>query len=77
MVAKSSPVSLFSSKTYFNIARPETGRGAGSVPHAVDYTAATLRLDPEWDPLRGEPAFAQLIAEAQAQEKSDAALLAK
>jgi tetratricopeptide (TPR) repeat protein len=45
--------------------------------HAVDYTAATLRLDPEWDPLRGEPAFAQLIAEAQAQEKSDAALLAK
>ncbi|MGD1031698.1 MAG: TIR domain-containing protein [Opitutaceae bacterium] len=39
--------------------------------HAVDYTAAILRLDPDWDALRGDPAFAQLIAEAKAREQSD------
>ena len=38
--------------------------------HAVYYTAARLRLDPEWDSLRDEPAFGQLIAAAQAAEKS-------
>jgi len=36
--------------------------------HAVDFTAATLRLDPEWDPLRGEPAFQKFITEAEAVE---------
>jgi hypothetical protein len=40
--------------------------------HAVDCTAAELRLDPSWDALRDDPAFAQLIAEAQAVEKSAA-----
>jgi tetratricopeptide (TPR) repeat protein len=45
--------------------------------HAVDYTAAILRLDPDWDSLRGDPAFAQLIAEARAREQSDTAPLAR
>jgi tetratricopeptide (TPR) repeat protein len=38
--------------------------------HAVDYTAAILRLDPVLDPLRGEPEFQRLIAEADMIEKS-------
>ena len=37
---------------------------------AVQFTSAVLRLSPEWDPLRGEPAFAALIAEAEAIEKA-------
>ena len=37
--------------------------------HAVDYTAAVLRLDPGWEPLRGEPEFAPLIAAAEASER--------
>jgi tetratricopeptide (TPR) repeat protein len=41
--------------------------------HAVDYTAAILRLDPDWEPLRGDPSFAQLIAEARTREQSDTA----
>ena len=37
---------------------------------AVDYTAALLRLDPTYDPLRGEPEFVQVIAEAEAIERA-------
>jgi tetratricopeptide (TPR) repeat protein len=48
----------------------QVSKGLKLKRHAVDYTAAILRLDPEWDALRSEPGFAQLIAEAQAQEKS-------
>jgi tetratricopeptide (TPR) repeat protein len=40
--------------------------------HAVDYTAAVLRLDPVLDPLRGEPEFQKLITEADAIEKTAA-----
>lgn len=36
------------------------------------YTAAILKLDPSWDALRAEPAFAALIAEAEAFEADDA-----
>lgn len=43
----------------------------------IYYSAAALRLDPEFDPLRSEPAFVHLIAEAQSQEKSEAAPSAK
>jgi tetratricopeptide (TPR) repeat protein len=35
---------------------------------AVDYTAALLRLDPTFDPLRTEPEFAQLVSQAEAIE---------
>jgi tetratricopeptide (TPR) repeat protein len=38
--------------------------------HAVDYTTATLRLDPTLDTLRGEPAFQRLITEAEAIEQA-------
>ena len=38
--------------------------------HVVPFTAADLRLNPEWDPLRGDPAFAAVIAEAEAIEKA-------
>ena len=47
-------------------------RGLKVERHAVDYTAATLRLDGDWDPLRGEPEFAKVIAEAEAMEKAAA-----
>jgi len=40
--------------------------------HAVDFTAAILRLDPLLDPLRGDPEFQKLIAEADTIEKSAA-----
>lgn len=39
--------------------------------HAVDFTSFTLRLDPEWDPLRSEPAFQKLITAAEAQENAE------
>ena len=39
---------------------------------AVLFTAADLRLNPNWDPLRGDPAFAAVIAEAEAIEKAAA-----
>jgi tetratricopeptide (TPR) repeat protein len=45
--------------------------GLKSQRHSVFYTAATLRLDPTWDPLRSQPAFQNLIAEAQALEQAD------
>jgi tetratricopeptide (TPR) repeat protein len=38
--------------------------------HAVDHTAATLRLDPMWDSFRGDPDFEKLVAEALALEKA-------
>ena len=47
-------------------------RGLREERHAVAYTAATLRLDGDWDPLRGEPEFANVIAEAEAMEKAAA-----
>ena len=37
--------------------------------HAINFTAAMLRLDPRWDLLRAEPAFAQLLAAEDALEK--------
>jgi len=40
--------------------------------HAVDYTAATLRLDPVFDPLRNEREFQQLLSEADEIERSAA-----
>jgi len=40
--------------------------------HAVDFTAADLRLNPDWDPLRGEAEFAAVIAEADRVEKAAA-----
>ena len=36
------------------------------------FTSADLRLNPDWDPLRGEPAFAAVIAEAEAIERAAA-----
>ena len=39
---------------------------------AVTFTAAILRLDPEYDSLRGEPEFARLIAQAEAIERAAA-----
>jgi tetratricopeptide (TPR) repeat protein len=44
--------------------------GLKLVRHAVYYTAARLRLDPEWDPLRGDPDFAKLVGETAAVEKA-------
>ncbi len=40
---------------------------------AVEYTAATLRLDPKFDPVRAKPEFARVIAEAEAIEQAAAA----
>jgi TolB-like protein/Flp pilus assembly protein TadD len=37
---------------------------------AVQFTAADLRLNPDWDPLRRDPAFTAVIAEAEAIEKA-------
>ncbi|MEJ1970975.1 MAG: TIR domain-containing protein [Lacunisphaera sp.] len=48
----------------------QIARGLKRERHAVDYTAATLRLDPVWDPLRGEPGFAEVIAQAEAVEQA-------
>jgi len=42
--------------------------GLKQARHAVDFTAANLRQDPEWDPLRSEPGFQKIIAEAEAVE---------
>jgi TolB-like protein/Flp pilus assembly protein TadD len=40
-------------------------------PHwSVAYPSARLRLDPAYDPLRGEPEFAAIIADAQARERA-------
>lgn len=48
----------------------QISRGLRRERRAVDYTAATLRLDPLFDPLRGRPEFAALIAEAEAIERA-------
>ncbi|HWA10769.1 MAG TPA: TIR domain-containing protein [Opitutaceae bacterium] len=40
--------------------------------HTIEYSAATLRLDPLFDPLRGEPGFPELLAEAQSVEAAAA-----
>jgi hypothetical protein len=48
----------------------QLSRGLKRERHAVDYTAAVLRLDPEWEPLKTEPEFADLIAEAETVERS-------
>ncbi len=37
--------------------------------HAVDHTAAELKIDPTFDPLRGNPEFQKVIAEAEAIER--------
>ncbi len=37
--------------------------------HAVNFPSAALRLDPTWDPLRSDPEFTKVIAEAEAVEK--------
>ncbi len=47
----------------------EIRRGLKQPRHAVDFTAAILRLDPRYDALRGEPEFAKVIAEAEAFEQ--------
>jgi hypothetical protein len=38
----------------------------------LNYSAVQLRLDPHWESLRGDPAFARLVARAEAGEKADA-----
>jgi hypothetical protein len=38
--------------------------------HALDYTAPILRLDPLWEPLRHEPGFPALLAEAEAADRA-------
>jgi len=43
-------------------------RGLKQERRAVDYTAAVLRLDPSFNPLRAEPEFQKVIAEAEAME---------
>jgi tetratricopeptide (TPR) repeat protein len=40
----------------------------------MDYSAATLRLDPMFDPLRGEPEFQRLLAETQGDAQALSAL---
>jgi hypothetical protein len=37
----------------------------GTYPGPVPITPALLRLDPIWDPLRGDPAFQKLCEEKQ------------
>jgi hypothetical protein len=37
-----------------------------ALPAGLTLSAATLRSMPTWDPLRGEPRFAELIATADA-----------
>jgi tetratricopeptide (TPR) repeat protein len=45
---------------------------------AVDFTAADLRLHPDWAPMRGRPEFARLIARAEEIERAvEAAAKAK
>lgn len=44
--------------------------GLQQVRRAVSYTAAILRLDPLYDPLRGDPEFAKVIAQAEAIESA-------
>ena len=44
--------------------------GLQQVRRAVSYTAAILRLDPTYDPLRGEPEFAKVIAAADDLERA-------
>jgi hypothetical protein len=33
------------------------------VPSATSITPALLRIDPDWDPIRSDPRFQELIAE--------------
>ena len=40
----------------------------------MDYSAATLRLDPMFDPLRAEPEFQRLLAETQGSDQALSAL---
>ena len=35
------------------------------IPYTNFLTPAVLRLDPQWDPLRGDPAFQKLCEEKQ------------
>ena len=35
------------------------------IPYSNYLTPALLRLDPQWDPLRGDPAFQKLCEEKQ------------
>jgi hypothetical protein len=40
----------------------------------MDYSAATLRLDPMFDPLRVEPEFQRLLAETQGSDQARSAV---
>ncbi|HWA28573.1 MAG TPA: TIR domain-containing protein [Lacunisphaera sp.] len=48
---------------------PQISRALQSERRAVDYTAATLRLDPRFDSIRKLPAFPRVVAEAEAIEQ--------
>jgi len=43
----------------------QTPYGAGAANYGTPVTPALLRLDPIWDPLRGDPAFQKLCEEKQ------------
>lgn len=52
---------------------PQISRALHFGRRAVEYTAATLRLDPKFDPVRRLPAFAAVIAEAESIERNTGA----
>jgi tetratricopeptide (TPR) repeat protein len=71
----SAGVPMWVSETYLALGRSAEAirlveYGLQQKDHAVVNTAATLRLDPAWDRCRDDPAFAQLIREAETIEQA-------
>jgi len=77
-LAGDAPVPTWVTDLLIQLGRPgeaiaQISRALRRERRAVDYTAATLRLDPKFDPVRDRPEFARVIAEAEAIEQAAAA----